>query len=188
MKALVGIFAASVMLVSAPAMSKEPGWYIGAGAGSTKFKTNEGFSEEGLGLALLGGYQVNPYFAWEGELNYSGEAKGTATVNNTEVLTRAHYTNWAVGVVGMIPFEQRFAVFGRAQAAYGQFEIDREPAGAPDQKTTSRDGGYILGVGASVQFGAADIRLRYDYQRFSFDESPEVGKPTRIGLDFLWRF
>jgi len=196
MKKFLSIAAAAAVLVSAPAFAeKEPGWYIGAGVGSTKFEADDDagkLKDNSIGGTLIGGYQVNKYLAWEGELQFSGEAKDTLTIDpDNDITAKFNYNNWAIGVVGMLPFANRWTVFGRFLATYGKAELKTSGQDDGDdfsEKETFRDGGYILGVGGSVQFGAVDLRLRYDYQRVRFGNSDTIDKPTRIGLDALWRF
>jgi len=199
MKKIVGLVAIAAFAVSAPALAKEPGWYVGAGIGSTKFKADVDLDgqdnevkDDSLGGTLIAGYQMNKYFAWEGELQFSGEAKDSLTIDqDNDITTKFNYNNWAIGVVGMLPFANRFTVFGRALATYGKAELKasgQEDGNSVSEKQTFRDGGYVLGVGGSVQFGPVDLRLRYDYQRVRFDNKDDIDEPTRIGLDALWRF
>ncbi len=182
MRAIIGIFAASVLLVSAPATAKEPGWYVGAGAGATEFKVQTGngrTKDYAIGGSLIGGYQQNEYIAWEGELTYSGEAKDT--INGIE--TKTSYDSWNIGIVAMYPLGDIFSVFGKLGATYGKGEYTIDGV-----KNTARDGGYTLGFGGGMQFGPVDLRLRYDLQRVRLDNIDVVDKPNRLGLDVLWRF
>jgi len=183
MRALIGIFTASVLLVSGPVLAKDVGWYTGLGMTYTDFKVNAGaagtVNDKTPGFLVLGGYQVTPRIGFEGELAYSGEAKDS--VNGTEV--NVNYNSWTVGIVGNLPIGEVFDVFAKFGATYGQGEYT-----IGDVKTTARDGGYTVGGGAGMSVGAVDVRLRYEVQRVRLDNSDIVDNPTRLGLDVLFRF
>ena len=183
MRALIGIFTASVLLVSGPVLAKDVGWYTGLGMTYTDFKVNAGAlgtaKDKTPGFLVLGGYQISPHIAFEGELAYSGEAKDS--INGTNV--KVNYNSWTVGIVGNLPIGDVFDVFAKFGATYGQGEYT-----IGDVKTTARDGGYTAGAGAGMHFGAVDLRLRYEVQRVRFDNRDVVDNPTRLGLDVLFRF
>lgn len=177
--------AIAALTMSAPAMAqKNPGWYGGLGVGWTTIEA-EGAKDRATGLGLYGGYQVNQYFAWEGELQWSGDAKDQ--IGNTSF--EGSYNNFGVGIVGMYPIGDIVSVFGRFTAIYGKGEFTTQQQGFAADTQTARDGGYSVGIGAGTQFGPVDLRLRYDYLRVTFsDIGGDFDKPTRIGLDVLWRF
>ena len=179
MRALISIFTAATLLISSATFAKEPGWYGGVSIGSTKIEA-AGLKDDSIGGGLLGGYQQNKYLAWEGEIQTSGEAKGLGT---GQVNIKAKYESWAIGIVGMYPFADRFTVFGRFLPMYGKFSIDSDAG-----NKSEREGGYTIGAGASAQFGPVDLRLRYDLQRVNFEKDNSIDYPKRIGLDVLWRF
>jgi len=184
MKKLVTTVAAVAVLAAAPAMAqKNEGWYAGLGLGFTEIKS-EDVKDRATGLGGYLGYQMNPYFAFEGELQMSGEAKDTIE----DTTFKGKYNNFGVGVVGMYPIGNVFSVFGRFAAIYGKGEFKIQEGDDPQEKITARDGGYSVGVGAGAQFGPVDIRLRYDYMRVRFNDGDDIDKPNRIGLDVLWRF
>ncbi len=187
MRALISILTAATLLVSGAAFAKEPGWYGGVSLGYTELAVGDGVKDKALGLGLLGGYQQNKYIAWEGEVQTSGEAKDSAMINGSSVDVEAKYESWAIGIVGMYPFAERFTVFGRFLPMYGRFTVDSS-GGGESNKVTEREGGYTVGAGASAQFGPVDLRLRYDLQRVNFEKAPDIGYPKRLGLDVLWRF
>lgn len=185
MKALIGIFAASVMLVSGSVVAGEDsGWYVGAGVGATEFEGDNDFSETTYGPMVIGGYQVNKYLAWEGEIEYSGEAKGDFRDDGGSGSVAVEYTHVAAGILGNIPIGN-FGIFGRALAGGGKLTSVVSYNGVSDVNS-SLDFGYVLGAGVSGQFGPVGVRLRYDYNHVSFDNG--IAKPESVSIDALWRF
>jgi hypothetical protein len=179
MKAIISISIAAMLLVSSALFAKEPGWYGGVSAGSTEIQAF-GLDDDAISGGLLVGFQQSKYIAWEGEVQFSGTAKGQISRVDAE----AQYDSWAIGIVGMYPISERYTIFGRFLPMYGRFKVDS--IGGLNQN--EREGGYTIGAGASAQLGGFDLRLRYDVQRVNFEKEPEIKYPKRIGFDVLWQF
>jgi|GEM_PF-2175742 len=188
MRASIGFFAATALLVSGVTFADEPSWYGGVSLGYTELSAGDefagaSFKDTALGVGLLAGYQQSKYIAWEGELQTSGVAKESVVVGGAPLDLEAKYETWAIGIVAMYPFADRFTVFGRFLPMYGRYTLE-----SSSEKQTVREGGYTVGAGAAAQFGALNLRLRYDLQRVNFENDQSIENPERIGLDALFRF
>jgi len=152
--------AAGVMLVGAPAQAQsvESGLY--AGAGYTHYSAEDDVSVGGITGRL--GYQVNKYFAVEGEGTF-GVMDDTVNVLGTDVDVELDNA-WGVYGVGTLPVSERVNLFGRV--GWAKVSVEGSAAGV---SASAEDDGVGYGVGGT--FGLTDrFALRAEYTRLEGDD------------------
>lgn len=174
----VGIFAVAI-----PAQAQV---YVGAGAGVSqgKFKNSdfslndpqisESNDESGTAYKLVAGYQFNSYFAVEGgytnlgKFNYGYTGVGALAGDTGKVSYKADA--WHASVVGILPFAERFSLFGKlgiaATNAKGSFNINAPAFGlvGSGSERKSRTNA-LLGVGLGYDL-SKNINLRAEYEDY----------------------
>jgi len=116
----------ALVTVSAPALSQDAGWFIGAGGGQSKFRdgcaTFAGpgtCDDNGAFWKVFGGYQFNSFFGFE--IGYADFGKNEQTTTGVGSETFDATGAEAVLVV-TVPFTQDFGIYGK----YGIYRWDVE--------------------------------------------------------------
>jgi OmpA-OmpF porin, OOP family len=187
-------------LIGLPAAAQESGWYFGANAGESRATIDEetivdnllgaGFAtpsfredERHFGYKAFGGYRLNRYFALEGGYvdlgNFNFEAT-TAPAGTLDGEIKIKGVN--LDLVGFIPFNDKFAVFGRAGAIHAEAKDSFSGSGAvvvldPDRR--ERDTNYKLGVGLQYNF-TPSFAMRAEAERYRINDA--VGNDGDIDL------
>jgi len=139
----------------------ELGWYGSINAGRSDQKVGSGAIDAALanqgvpgsstiedhdtGYSLEAGYRLNSNFALEGSYVDLGKFDFRSTVSGT-------FKASGVGLeaVGIIPIENRFALYGKAGAFSAKSELS---ASAPASGRSKRETVPTFGLGASYDFG-----------------------------------
>jgi OOP family OmpA-OmpF porin len=196
--------------VAGTASAAEEGWYIVGFAGEASAQNiNQGeldqnvidvFGSVGLdvvdatsslddsdtGFGLVGGYQVNPWFAAElayvdlGDISY--EANGTVTDGIDDFDAGVGIDQSASGPVfsllGIWPIGERFSVFGRVGIALMSVDADAtvsiDGEAASDSVGTDRSN-MVYGIGGEFSFNE-----RFGV-RLGWDRYAEVGSEDQAG-------
>lgn len=154
--------------VSAPALSQDSGWFIGAGGGLSKFKDGctvvggPGIScdDDGTTWRAFGGYQFNSNFGFE--LGYAdlGEATQEPVGGGSTTFEAKVYE---MTLVGTVPLGEQFSVYGK----WGFFHWDADRTivgvGAGTASTSGKDITY--GFGVKYNF-TRSLALRMEWQRY----------------------
>jgi len=157
----------ALVTVSAPALSQDAGWFIGAGGGQSKFRdgcaTFAGpgtCDDNGAFWKVFGGYQFNSFFGFE--IGYADFGKNEQTTTGVGSDTFDATGAEAVLVV-TVPFTQDFGIYGK----YGIYRWDVERVvtgpGAMSVDTDGRD--ITFGFGARYNF-TKSFSLRLEWQRY----------------------
>jgi OOP family OmpA-OmpF porin len=167
LKSLLTAATLALAVASSPALSQDEGWYIGAGAGGTKFRTAcDGFTgpgscdDNGFYWKVFGGYQFNRYFGFElGYMDF-GKAERQTTGVGTDTFEA---TGFDVNFVVTVPVTQGFAFFGKI-GTY-RWDVDRviTGTGAATSDATGTDMTYGLGARYNV---SQSISVRAEWQRY----------------------
>lgn len=180
-----------VGLIAAPQASAQRGFYVGGSMGWSKF--DDGYvvgslidsgTVEGndVGFKIFGGYQFNHYFGVElayvdlGTLNYRGTSAGIP-------VTGGSADTWGinVSVVGILPLNPSFALFGKVGAFVWEANARDRLAGAPF--FFEADGTDVsFGVGASYNI-SANVSLRAEWEMFK-----AVDNISLLSLGIAFRF
>ena len=164
---LAAMLGATVMAAPAVSIAQargETGWYLGGGIGQSQAKDGctgvggAGVScdDKDTALKILGGYQVNRYFA--AELGYSdlGKVKASGPGGSVDIKSNA----WDVTAIGAFPLANQFSIFGRA----GFYRSETKLGGLASGKKDTTDVTY----GAGVQYDfARNLGVRGEWQRYS---------------------
>ena len=144
-----------------------------------------------LGYNATFGYRFNRYLAAELGLAQFGEvsstAKGDLDFGTGFVPTSVTLTFSAGGpmmsVIGILPINDRFELFGRLGYLFTSSEreltssVDGQSGGFGSAKGDSQD--LVLGVGAAFHFNQV-YSLRFEYQQLD-----DLGQDSRTGLEDL---
>jgi OOP family OmpA-OmpF porin len=194
---------------SSLAAADDSGWYVGANMGQSRAKIDDSRIVNGLlddgyattaiddanrhfGYKLFGGYQVNKYFALEGGYFDLGKFGFIADTVPPAGLTGDIKLQGAnLDAVGILPFTDQFAAFGRfgyeyayakdAFAGYGSVVV-------PYTERSAHAGNYKFGFGLQYTM-TRNWGLRAEGERYRIDDA--VGNKGDIDLytiGLLYRF
>jgi OOP family OmpA-OmpF porin len=178
-----------------PALA-QPGFYIGAGAGSSSFDndiatglfTSGTVDTSSSGFKLFGGYQFGEHFGVElsyvdlGKANYSGSYYGVpVTGGKVEV--------WGLNIslVGTLPLNPTFALFGKVGLfAWEAKSKDTTGGVAFSGSLTGAD--YSIGAGLSFSF-TKNLGARVEWERFGLSGYYyDLGNVDMLSLGVVYRF
>lgn len=149
---------ASAMAMSAHAQDAGSKYYVEAGASSIEF-LDEDFGTLNIG----GGYNLNRYFAVEGNLAF-GVTEKTYDIGGTDIKAKVDYTLGAYAV-GSLPVSENVDLLGRVGFMKGQFKVSG--FGASEKVD---DTGPAFGVGVRYFPNGGVHGVRADYTRYEFDD------------------
>lgn len=130
--------------------------------------------ERDTAFKLFGGYQFNRHFALEGGYFNLGKFGFTSTTQPAGTLSgqlKAQGLN--VDVVGTLPVNERFAVFGRVGAHYTQTRDSFSGSGAVSVSNSNphKDAAnYKVGVGMQYAFNQT-VTLRAEAERYRINDA-----------------
>lgn len=171
----VGIAAAILTCNAGVALAQtgdQSGWYVGANLGRSDVKingddVNNAFANQGLttsssldrhhsAYSLNLGYQINPYFAVQGDYVDLGKhsLSGTVTAPTADTLGGdLKIRGYDLSAVGILPINTDWAVYGKAGAFRAKTDLDAGSTGAVAVSSQSHDDTVpTYGVGASYDF------------------------------------
>jgi len=165
-KSLLTAVLLALAVVSTPAWSQDEGWYIGAGGGSTKFRSAcNGFAgpgscdDNGVYWKVFGGYQFSSYFGFEiGYVDF-----GKAELQTTGVSDTFEATGFEANLVVTVPFTEAFALYGK----FGiyRWDVDRVVTGTGAFTADGSGSDMTYGLGARYNL-TNSIALRAEWQRY----------------------
>jgi len=183
-------------LVAAPPAWAQPGFYIGASAGSSSFENDitTGLITSGTvdttssGFKLFGGYQFNEYFGLElayvdlGKATYSGSFFGApVTGGKVEV--------WGLNLsaVGTLPLNPTFSLFGKVGLFAWEAKAKDTTGGVPFSDTVS-GGDFSFGAGVNVRF-TKNLSARVEWERFGLTGYDfDLGNADLLSLGIAYNF
>ena len=194
---------------AAPAAAE--GGYIGVGVGRSDFHTGAGelngslassgitatstsVDDKGTGWKLFGGYRFNENLAVEGayvdlgKLTFSSiiTAPSSGTLTGEVKMKEGIY----IDVVGMLPLNDMFSVYGKLGVYSMKTEISASLTGGGSASDSARNSDATIGVGGEIKF-ADNLAARAEWERFS-----KVGDSNKTGqgdvdlwsVNMLFRF
>ena len=195
-KAIV-ITAAMLVVTSAAGVQAagNEGWYGGLDLGRSSQHLGAGqidgaLSQQGLASSstmddraatwgLFGGYQFNPYFAVEGGYVDLGKFDYSSTVSSPAADTvTGHFGVHGVdaAAVGLLPFGEQWAVYGKAGVLYAKSKLDASSTGAVAVNSVEHwDTSPLLGAGVNYDL-TKKVALRAEYDRYFKVGESSVGK------------
>lgn len=188
------------VIVSSAAAADDSGWYVGANLGQSRAKIDDsrivgGLLEEGIdttalkdddrhfGYKLFGGYQFLKYFALEGGYFDLGKFGFTANTLPPAGLTGNIKLDGAnLDAVGILPFTESFAAFGRIGYAYTYAKDTFRGYGdviVEDPERSRHAGSYKFGFGLQYAI-TRSLGVRAEGERYRIDDA--VGNKGNIDL------
>ena len=206
--AFAGVLAAVGLSLSTTSLAApENHWYAGASLGQSRVKFddsgtaaglvaefgfgNTGFTDKDTDTAykIFAGYRFNRNFALEGSYLHLGEwsqktvIPSVGPVPSRDFEFKVHWKRgFSLAAVGLLPFRERFALFGKGGLYYaqttGSTSIQAVGSGADSGSNT----GIVAGAGLTFDL-AHNITLRAEWERFFRVGGDQTGGKTDI--DFL---
>ena len=175
------VFAAVALAASMAAQADtQPGFYAGAGIGSTKLGDDiSGVDESDTGFKIFGGYNFTQN--WAAEVSYFD--LGEASVSGGGANASLGLTGLSAAVLGRLPVSDMFAVY--AKLGFASYDVDLDFNNVPgfgSGHMSDSDSDMIYGVGGAVSFGAA-FEARLEYEALNVD-----GDADMISISGLFRF
>ena len=183
----LSVFAALALTAAMAAQADvQPGFYMGAGIGSTKID-DDGFDDAGInfddsdtGFKVFGGYSFNQNFAIEATYFDLGEASGSFGVgDNFDV----GISGFGVSAVGVLPLSDTFSLFGKLGFASYDLEAHATVSGFGSGSDSSSESDLTYGVGAALSVGP-QWELRAEYEAINVDD----GDANMISVGAMYHF
>jgi OOP family OmpA-OmpF porin len=165
----------------------QPGFYMGAGFGSTKIDDDgfDGidFDDSDTGFKVFGGYSFNQNFAIEAAYFDLGEASGTFDDLGDTVNFDVGVSGFNVSAVGVLPLSDMFSLFGKL--GYASYDIDAKVSivGVGSGSDSQSESDMTYGAGASLSF-AERFEARVEFEAINVDN----GDANMICVSGLYRF
>ena len=180
---LSALAALGLMAATAAQADTQPGFYAGAGIGSTTIGDDDlddtGFDDSDTGFKVFGGYTFNQNFGVE--VSYFDFGEGSAEAGNSSVSVGV--TGLAASAVGRLPINDMFAVFGKL--GFASYDVDLDFSNVPgfgNGHLSDSDSDMIYGVGGALSFGG-NFEARLEYEALNID-----GDASMISISGLFRF
>jgi OOP family OmpA-OmpF porin len=164
----------------------QPGFYMGAGFGTTKLDDNSfdgvDFDDSDTGFKLFGGYSFNQYFAVEATYFDFGEASGSFDDFGDTTKFDVGVSGLAASAVGTLPVSDIFSVFARL--GYASYDVDAHVniVGVGGGSASQSENDVVYGGGALLNFG--QFAVRGEYEAINVDQ----GDANMISISGVYRF
>lgn len=165
----------------------QPGFYMGAGVGSTKI-SDDGFNDinyddSDTGFKVFGGYSVNQNFAIEASYFDLGEGSGSFDDFGDQINFDVGVSGFGVSAVGVLPLSDMFSLFGKL--GYASYDIDAHVniVGVGSGSSSDSQSDLMYGAGAALSF-AERFEARLEFEAINVDG----GDANMISLGGLYRF
>ena len=160
----------------------QPGFYAGAGIGTTKVGDDD-FDEAGIdttdtGFKIFGGYTFNEN--WGVEVSYFDFGEASASDGGDSVSVGV--TGLSAAAVGRLPINDMFAVYGKLGFASYDVKAKFNVAGFGSGSASDSDSDMIYGIGGAMSFGG-NFEARLEYEALNVD-----GDANMISVSGLFRF
>jgi len=160
----------------------QPGFYAGAGIGTTKVGDDNfsgpGVDDSDTGFKIFGGYTFNEN--WGVEVSYFDFGEASASDGGDSVSVGV--TGLSAAAVGRLPINDMFAVYGKLGFASYDVKAKFNVAGFGSGSASDSDSDMIYGVGGALSFGG-NFEARLEYEALNVD-----GDANMISVSGLFRF
>jgi OmpA-OmpF porin, OOP family len=164
----------------------QPGFYMGAGVGSTKIDDDGfddiDFDDSDTGFKVFGGYSFNQNFAIEASYFDFGEASGSFDDFGDSVNFDVGVSGFGVFAVGMLPLGDTFSLFGKL--GYASYDIDAhvDIVGVGSGSSSDSQSDMMYGAGGALSFGQFAVRAEFE------SINVDGGDANMISVSGLYRF
>ena len=154
-----------------------------ASFGATAINSNK--DETDTGYKLQAGWQFHKNFALEGGYVDLGKVRYGATYTGGTTDLEYETDGWNIGVVGTMPINDMFSVFGRVGAIAARVEQTCATSGTPIACTiannNSTDWSGNFGLGATYNINK-QVGLRLEWERFDNLGDNNIGGKSDVDL------
>ncbi len=158
--------------VSSAAFAADQGFYIGANVGQAKLSTTAQINPattSTTAFSVLGGYQINKYFAVEGQYINLGDFKEGNGTSHT-------VTGYGATAVGILPFNDQWSAYGKL--GYANTTLGNSNTGGAGG--TSRN---AVTYGAGAQYNVnQQLGVRLGYDNYGVAAGTAGTNTTTIGV------
>jgi OOP family OmpA-OmpF porin len=180
---LTALAALGLMAATAAQADTQPGFYAGAGIGTTKISDDAfdgtGIDDSDTGFKIFGGYDFNQNFAVEVGYFDFGEASAREGGDSLSV----GVTGLTASAVGRLPVSDMFALYGKLGFASYDVKAKFSIAGFGSGSESDSDSDLIYGVGGALSFGG-NFEARLEYEAINVDG----GDVNMLSVSGLFRF
>jgi OOP family OmpA-OmpF porin len=183
----MSVFAALALTAATAAQADvQPGFYAGAGFGSTQIDDDgfDGidFDDNDTGFKVFGGYNFNQNFAVELTYFDLGEASGSLEDIFGPFDFDIGVSGLNASVVGTLPVSDMFSLFGKVGFASYDIDVHVNIEGVGSGSDSESESDMTYGVGGALNFGQFGVRL--EYEAINVDD----GDANMISLGGVFRF
>ncbi|WP_114969579.1 outer membrane beta-barrel protein [Rhodoferax ferrireducens] len=205
----LGLLALAVIASPFAVAQDDSGWYGGANIGQSRATIDDaritsgllggGFSTSSIidedrdrGYKIFGGYQFNKNFALEGGYFDLGKFGFTATTVPAGSLSgNIRLRGLNLDVVGTLPVNERFSVFGRIGANHAEARDTFAGIGAVsvlNPNPSKRDTNLKLGLGLQYAF-TPSLAMRAEVERYRINDAVgNKGDIDLVSVGLVYRF
>ena len=178
---LTALAALALMAATAAQADTQPGFYAGAGIGSTKVGDDNlsGVDDSDTGFKIFGGYTFTEN--WGVEVSYFDFGEASVSAGNSSASVGV--TGLSASGVGRLPVNDMFAVYGKL--GFASYDVDLDFNNVPgfgSGHLSDSDSDLIYGVGGALSFGG-NFEARLEYEALNVD-----GDASMISVSGLFRF
>ena len=178
---LTALAALALMAATAAQADTQPGFYAGAGIGSTKVGDDDlsGVDDSDTGFKIFGGYTFTEN--WGVEVSYFDFGEASVSAGNSSA--SVGITGLSASAVGRLPVNDMFAVYGKL--GFASYDVDLDFNNVPgfgSGHLSDSDSDLIYGIGGALSFGG-NFEARLEYEALNVD-----GDASMISVSGLFRF
>lgn len=185
----LGIIGAALALPAGAQSFNPSAFYAGASFGQSDFKdgcqdvTGPGVTcdDKDTAWRIFGGYQINRNFA--AELGYQDLGEIKASGGGVDAAVKAHA--WDLSAIGLLPFANQFAGFGRLGLYSGKTELTSNVGVSGDDSNTGLTWGLGLQWDPMRQLG---VRVEWQQYHDIGGDNSGKGNINVLNVGALWRF
>lgn len=180
---VVGV--ASAMMIAAPAVAQDQGFYAGLHIGQVKSDVDcAGAStcdDSDTAWRILGGYQFNKHLAAELGYTDGGEVSLAGSGFSASIKTKL----WEVVAVGSWPFTPNFSAYGKL----GMYRADTDLSGTGVSSESESNTDLTYGLGVRWDF-TKNLGVRAEYQIYKDVGGGNIGESDVdvISVGVIWKF
>ena len=184
---LSALAALGLMAATAAQADTQPGFYAGAGFGTTKIGDDEfdgsGIDDSDTGFKVFGGYNFNENFGIEAAWFDFGEASGEfSDPLFGDASISIGVSGLSASAVGRLPVSEMFSLYGKVGFASYDVDVSFNIPGLGSGSGSESDSDMIYGVGGALSFGGS-FEARLEYEALNSDADANM-----ISLSGLFRF
>src|SRR4030095_16629536 len=176
------LLAVLVGFATSQVSAQEPGFFIGASAGSTTAKVEQDLpgggsidlDEDENGFKVLAGYNFSRFFGIEADYAVLGQPSVEDTVLGTDVELEVDITSFQGFLVGTLPLGP-FDVFGKVGGAAVSSDSDLDIKGPLTHiKRSNGNDDSVLAYGGGVALNFGNFAIRAEYEEYDADSLDDL--------------